>query len=179
MGSYLWLNASGVWWASLSTVQLLLVCGDREAMVVVPTPTQAQQHRLASMATWLSTTGICHHNLPCHIPLIHPSRVNSSPYPGIAPQSPNSSSQPLHLLGDLRPCLAYVWLRQELSDFISFKLPQMSYFTLSIKHLSSDSDNCLDVEIGPLLLVPLPPRAGPVLWTLLFPTPTPRQVPSS
>ena len=36
------------------------------------------------------------------------SAVNSSPDPGIAPQSPNSSSQPLCLSGDLCPCLGYV-----------------------------------------------------------------------
>ena len=30
--------------------------------------------------------------------------VNSSPHPGVAPQSLNSSSQLLHLLGDLCPC---------------------------------------------------------------------------
>ena len=44
------------------------------------------------------------------------SAVNSSPRLGIAPQSLNSSSQPLYLLGDLRPCLGCVWLQQGLSD---------------------------------------------------------------
>ena len=58
---------------------------------------------------------------------------------------------------------------------IPFRLPQISCFTLSLKCFSSDSDNCPDVGIGPLLQFPHPPRAGPVLLTLLvFP-----RVPSS
>ena len=44
------------------------------------------------------------------------SAVNSSSCPGIAPQFLCSSSQPLHLLGDLHSCLGYVWLWQGLSD---------------------------------------------------------------
>ena len=52
-----------------------------------------QQHRLASMAAWLSSTCISHHDLHPHIPSIHLSAVNSSPHTGIAPQSLNSSSQ--------------------------------------------------------------------------------------
>ena len=51
---------------------------------------------------------------------------------------------------------------------IPFRLPQISCFTLSLKCFSSDSDNCPDVGIGPLLQFPHPLRAGPVLLTLLF-----------
>ena len=75
-----------------------------------------QQYHLASMAAQLSSTGISHHNLLSHIPLIRLSAVKSNPHPGIAPQSLNSSSHLLHLLGDLRPCPGYVWLQQGLSD---------------------------------------------------------------
>ena len=46
---------------------------------------------------------------------------------------------------------------------------QISFLTLSLKCFSSDSGNCPDVEIRPLLQFPLPPRAGPVLLTLVFP----------
>ena len=127
-----------------------------------------QQYHLASMAAWLSSTGISHHNLLPHTPSICLSTVNSSLHPGIAPQSLNSSSQLLCLLGDLLPCLGYAWLRQGLSILIPFKLPQISCFTLSLKCSSSDSDNCPDVGIGPLLQFPHPPRAGPILLTLLF-----------
>ena len=51
---------------------------------------------------------------------------------------------------------------------IPFKLPQINHFTLSLKWFSSDSDNCPDVRIRPLLHFPHPLRAGPVLLTLLF-----------
>ena len=43
-----------------------------------------QQCCLAYMAAWLSSTGISHHSLFLHI---HLFTVNSSPHPGIAPQS--------------------------------------------------------------------------------------------
>ena len=51
---------------------------------------------------------------------------------------------------------------------IPFRLPQISYFTLSLKCFSSDSDNCPTVGIGLLLHFPHLPSAGPVLLTLLF-----------
>ena len=51
---------------------------------------------------------------------------------------------------------------------IPFRLPQISCFTLSLKCFSSDSDNCPDTGIGPLLQFPHPLRAGPVLLILLF-----------
>ena len=51
---------------------------------------------------------------------------------------------------------------------IPFTLPQISCFTLSPKCFSSDSEDCLDVGIGPLLQFPHPLRAGAVLLTLLF-----------
>ena len=44
-----------------------------------------QQCHLASMSTWLSSTGVSHHSLPAYIPSIHLSAVNSSPRPVIAP----------------------------------------------------------------------------------------------
>ena len=51
---------------------------------------------------------------------------------------------------------------------IPFRLSQISCFTLSLKCFSSDSDNCPGVGIRPLLQFPHPPRAGPVLLTLLL-----------
>ena len=42
---------------------------------------------------------------------------------------------------------------------IPFRLPQISCFTLSLKHFSSVSDNCPDVEIG---LLPAEGRSSPV-----------------
>ena len=49
---------------------------------------------------------------------------------------------------------------------ILFRLQQISCF--SLKYFFSDSDNCPNVGIGLLLQLPHPPRAGPVLLTLLF-----------
>ena len=46
---------------------------------------------------------------------------------------------------------------------IPLRLPQITYFTLSLKCFSSDLDNCPSVGIGPLLQFPPLPRAGPVL----------------
>ena len=51
---------------------------------------------------------------------------------------------------------------------IPFTLSQISGVTLSLKCFFSVSNNCLDEGIGPLLQFPHPPRAGPVLLTLLF-----------
>ena len=135
---------------------------------MAPPPHVTQQYRFASGAAWLSSTGISHQDLLPQIPSIHPSVIKSSPHPGIAPQSLNSSSQPLRLPGDQRSCLRCVWFRQGLI-LIPFRLPQISCFTLSLKYFSSDSDNCPDVGMGPLLQFPHPWRAGPILLTLVFP----------
>ena len=110
-----------------------------------------QQYHLASMAAWLSSTGISHHNLLLHIPSICLSTVNSSPCPGIAPQSLNTSSQLLRLPGDRHHCPGLEWLRQGLFSFIPFRLPKSSCFTLSLKCFPSDSENCPSVGIRPLL----------------------------
>ena len=135
---------------------------------MVMAPPLTQQYRLASMAARLSSTGFFHYSLFLHFPSIHLSAVNSSPHLEIAPQSLNSSSQPLSLPADVCPCLGYVWLQQGCLILIPFRLPQISCFTLSLKCFSSDSDNSPRVGIRPLLQFPHPLRAGPVLLTLLF-----------
>ena len=127
-----------------------------------------QQYCLASMAVQLFSTGISHHKFIPHIPSICLSAVNSSHCPEIAPQSLNSSSQPLHLLRDLHPCPGYVWLCKGCLSLIRFRLPQIICFTLSLKCLSSDSDNYPTVGLGPLLQFHLLLMAGPILLTLLF-----------
>ena len=58
--------------------------------------------------------------------------------------------------------------RKDCLILIPFRLPQISCFTFSFKCFSSDSDNCLDVGIWPLLQFPDLLRAGPFLLTLLF-----------
>ena len=152
----------------LFSCQCWLACGEREAMVMAPPPTVTQQYCLAPMAAWLSSTGISHHDLLPHIPSIRLSAVNSSPRPGVAPQSLNSSSQLLRLPGDQDSCLGYVWLQQGLI-LIPFRLPQISCFTLSLKCFFSDTDNCPDVGIRSLLQFPHLQRAGLILLTFPFP----------
>ena len=123
-----------------------------------------QQYCLASMATWLPSTGVSHHSLLPHIPLIRLSTVNSSPRPGTAPQSLNSSSQPLCLLGDQCP----VWGMQGCSKvcliLIPFRLPQISCFILSLKCFSSDSDSCPQCgdQIPALVSPPAEGRSSPI-----------------
>ena len=128
------------------------------------------QYCLASMAAQLSSIGISHHNLSAPLPSICLSTVNSSPHPGITPYSPNASSKPLHLPGDPPPCRGMYGCDKDCLILIPFRLLQISCFTLSLKCFSSDSDSCPDVGIGSLLQFPHPPRAGPVLLTLLFPS---------
>ena len=119
------------------------------------------------MASWLSSTGISHHDLLPHIPSILFSAVNSSPPTGIAPQSLNSRSQPLFQETCI-PAWCMNGYGKDCLILISFRLPQISCFTLILKCFSSDSDCCPDVGIGPLLQFPYPLKAGPVLVTLLF-----------
>ena len=140
-------------------------CWGIEAMVMATPATCDSAVSLASMAALLSFTGISHQNLLPHIPQ---SMVNSSHHPGIASQPLNSSSQPLHLVGDLPPVRVMYGCSKDCLILIPFRLPQISCFTLSLKCFSSDSDSCPDVGIRPLLQFPHPLRARPVLLTRLF-----------
>ena len=121
------------------------------------------------MAVWLSSTSISHPSLLPHVSLVCLSAVNSSPCPGIAPQSLHSSFQLLCLLGDLCPCPGYFGYSNDCLILIPFRLPQINCFTLSLKCFSSDPDNCPDMGIGLLLKFPHLSSAGPVLLTFLFP----------
>ena len=87
----------------------LLVGGEREAMVMALPP----MHDSAVSPYFRGCLAFLHRHFPPQSPpshlLICLSTVNSSPCPGVAPQSLNSSSSPLHSLG----C---AWLWQGLSD---------------------------------------------------------------
>ena len=89
-------------------------------MLMAPPPTHALLPWLPGFPPWAFPTRVL-----LHIPSVHLSAVNSSPCPGIAPQSLNSSSQPLCHLG-------YVWQWQGLSDshFISVSSVAQSCPTL-------------------------------------------------
>ena len=143
-------------------------CVGREAMVMAPPPTRDSCS--ITLLPWL----------PSFSPQAFPTRVSSFTSPwsvspqstaalahsGVAPQSLNSSSQLLHLPGDLHLCI--YGCGKDCLILIPFKLPQISCFPLSLKCFSSDSDSCPDVGIRPLLQFPYPLRAHPVLLTLLF-----------
>ena len=93
----------------------MLACGERLWWWLHPLRV-TQQHCLASMAAWLSSTGISHDDLLPHVTSICLSAVSCSPCPGFASQSLDSSSQLLPLPGDPCACPAYACLRQRLSD---------------------------------------------------------------
>ena len=103
-----------------------------------------------------------------HLLLAHLSTVNTSSCLGIAPQTLSSGSQLLCLLGTCIPVQSTYGHGRDCLILIPLRLPQISWFPLSPKCFSSDSDNCPSVGIGPLLRFPHPPRAGSVLVTLLF-----------
>ena len=102
--------------ASLLFSHQVLACGKREVMVMASPHT----HDSAVSPCFHGCLAFLHRHFPPHlfphVPLVWLSAVNSIPHPGIAPQSLSSSSQPLHLLGDLHPCPGYVWLWQGLSN---------------------------------------------------------------
>ena len=103
--------------AIVSIVQLLmLACGEREAMVMALPPRHDSAVSPCFHGCLAPSTGISHHNLLPDTPSVCLSAVARSSCPGFPPQSLCSSSQPLHLLGALHPCLGYIWLQQVLSD---------------------------------------------------------------
>ena len=137
----------------------MLARGEREAMVMVPPP----MHDSAVSPCFHGFLAFLHRHFPPQSPPSHPLdlslTVNSSPRPGIAPQSLNSRSQLQRLPGDLHPCPGYVWLRQGLADSHSLWASTDHLFHSQLKCLSSDSGNCPNVGIGPLLQLPHLPKA--------------------
>ena len=127
-----------------------------------------QQYRLDSMAPWLSSTGISHHNLLPHIPLIRLSSQQQrssrdcSTIPKLQLPATAPSRGPVSLSG---VCMA---VARTLG--ISFHLGRhRSAVSLSILTVSPlTQDNCPDVGMGPLLPFPYPQGTSPVLLTLLF-----------
>ena len=119
------------------------------------------------MAARLSSTGISHHSLLPHLPLVSPQSTAalalgllhnpSTPAPSLC--AFQETSIPVRgMYGCSKDCLI----------LIPFGLPQISCFTLSFECFSSDSDSCPSVGIRALPQFPHPLRAGPVLLTLLF-----------
>ena len=119
------------------------------------------------MAARLSSAGVSHHSLLPYLPLIHLCTVNSSPRPGIAPHSPNSSSQPLRLPGDPRPCPGYAWLWQGLMILIGCHGSAVSLSAINVSPVTQTVASTWGSD--PTDQFPHWLRAGPVLLTLLPP----------
>ena len=116
----------------------------------------------------LSSTGISHHNFLLHLPSICLSQSTAA-LPLLLLHSPQTPA-PNHCAfqGTSIPVRGMYGCGKDCLSLIPFRLSQISCFTLNLKGFNSDSDSCPDVGIGPLLQFPHPPRAGPVLLTLLF-----------
>ena len=72
-GPTLKIHASGVWWAKLSSIQLLmLACGEREAMVMAPPPT----HDSAVSLCFHSCLAFLHWHFPPWSPPSHPLNLS-------------------------------------------------------------------------------------------------------
>ena len=132
-------------------------------------------------ATCDSAVSPCFHGCPAffhrHFPPrsppshpLNPSRQSTAaPTLGLLHNPQISAPSLCAFLGICVPVRGMYGISKDCLILIPFRLPQISCFTLSLKSFSSESDNCPDVGIGPLLQLPHWPRAGPVLLTLLFP----------
>ena len=87
----------------------------------------------------------------------------------IALQSLNSSSQLLPFPGDQHFFCGMYDCGKDCLILIPFRLPQISCFTLSLKCFFSDSDNCPDVGIRPLLQFPAAEGRSSPTNTPVFP----------
>ena len=114
----------------------MLVCLGREPMVMAP-PSMCDSAVLPYF--YGCQAFLRRHFPPQSPPSITLSVVNSSPRPWIAPQSLNSSSQPLHLPGIYVPVWGMNGCGKDCLILIPFRLPQTSCSTLSLKCFSSDS----------------------------------------
>ena len=83
------------------------------------------------------------------------------------PQTPVPSCCAFH--GTCIPVWGMYGWGKDCLILIPFRLPQTSCFTLSLKCFSSDSDNCPDVGIGPLLQFPHPLKVQSYSHSCFFP----------
>ena len=147
----------------------MLVCGDRETMVMAP-PLPCDS---AVSPCFHGCLAFLHRHFPPQSPPSHPldpslrSQQQPSPWdcstiPELQLPATAPSREPASLSW---VCMAAAW-----TAWFSFHWHCCrSAVSLSVLNaFSSDSDHCLDVGIGLQLYFPHPPRAGPVLLTLLL-----------
>ena len=148
----------------------MLSCWEREAMVMVPPPMGDS----AVLACFHGCLALLHRHFPPRSPPSHPLYPSLHSWQQPLPWG-CSTIPKLQLPATVPPkwgtCVP-VWGMYACSKdqliLIPFRLPQINCFPLSLKCFSSDSDNCPDVGIRPLLQFPHPLKAGPDLVTLLF-----------
>ena len=138
----------------------------RETMLMTPSPMRNSAAPTCFHGCPLSSsTGISHHNLLPHMPPVSLSAVNSSPHPGIAPQSLNSGSQLLCLPASFSRVCVVVARTVGFSFHLGCLRSAVSLSALNVSPLAQ----LPHVGIGPLLQFP----------HLLRPTNTPAFPPSS
>ena len=146
----------------------MLVGWGRGASVMAPAPTCDS----AVSPCFRGCLAFLHRHFPPWSPPLHPLNLSLhsqlQPLPWDCSTIPKLSSQLLHLPGDLCPCLGMHGWGEDCLILTTFRLPQVSSFTLSLKCFSSDSDNCPDVGIGSLLHFPHLLRAVPALLNSCF-----------
>ena len=117
------------------------------------------------MAALLSSSGSSHHNL-----LTSPQSLSPQSTAALVLGLLHNPETPAPSSCTFQGTSVHVWgmyvCGKDCLILIPFSLPRISCFTLSLKSFSSDSDSCPDMELGPLLQLPHPLRAGPVLLTL-------------
>ena len=145
----------------------MLACGERDAVVVAPTPMHD-----SAVSPWFQGCLAFLDSISCHNLLLQfRSPLSVSPQSTEAltlgllhnPYTPAPSCYPFQ-----ETCLSVrgrYGCGKDCLIFIPFRLPQISCFTLSLKCFSSDPDSCPNVGIGPLLQFPHWLRAGSVLLT--------------
>ena len=160
-----------LYWASLSIVQLpMLVCGEREAMVMAPPPT----HDSAVSPFFRGCLAFLHRHFPPQSPLSPPldpslhSQQQSLPWvrstvPKLQLPAAAPSRGPSSLFGVCMAGASTVWFSFHVG------LLQTRCFTLSLKCFSSDSDNCPDAGIGLLLQFPHPLKVQSYSHSCFFP----------
>ena len=134
---------------------LMLACVEREAMVMAPPLTRDS----AVSPCFHGCTAFLHRHFP-------PQSPPSLPFDPSLHSQQQPSPRECSTIPKLQlPAAAWSGVcmaaGKDCPILILFRLPQIS-FTLSLKCFFSDSNNCLDVGIGPLLQFPHPPRAGPL-----------------
>ena len=171
MGPTLELSVSGVWWASLSIVQLpTLACGEREAMVKAQSPMCDS----AVSPCFHGCLAFLHRHFPPQSPPSHPldsslcSQQQPSPWdcatiPKLQLPASVPSRGPESLSGVCMAVTRTVWF----SFHLGCHRPAVSLSALNVSPLTQTVAPMWG--IGPLLQFPHLPRAGPVLLTLQFP----------